>query len=57
MKKNKGRSSTSLFQLRVIGGVMATAEARMEVHDDVEEATVTRVQVAVGRGIINITLL
>lgn len=36
---------------------MATAEARMEVHDDVEEATVTRVQLAVGRGIIDITLL
>ena len=57
MKKNKGRYSTSLFQLRVIEGVMVTAEARTEVHDDVEETTVTRVQVAVGSGIINITLL
>lgn len=36
---------------------MATAEARMGVHDDVEEASVTRVQLAVGRGIIDITLL
>ena len=36
---------------------MVTAEARTEVHDDVEETIVTRVQVAVGSGIINITLL
>ena len=34
-----------------------TGEAMREVHDDGEEATVTRVQVAVGRGIIKITLV
>lgn len=34
VKMNKGRSSTSLSQLRVMGGVMVTGEAMREVHDD-----------------------